>query len=476
MTLSPLASSESLPRPGLFGLQGPMPLLVACLLGAFASSSYNSMVNVALPSVGRGFGVDLSEVQWIVLVYLLANSSSIFIAGRLSDMFGSGRTYRVGLAIFTLGGLACALAPGLSIQLVTRPLQAIGTGLYIAAIPAMLTEAFPDRQRGKVIGLYSTAVYVGLTAGPMLGGVLTDLFDWRAVFWATVVVGGCAFFLAWRHVPLDRGKDPSTHFDVAGSVVYVFILLPILLALSRARQWGPTSPAVLGLLATGVLAAVVFVRIERRSPAPVIDLRLFASRYFSSTALAQVMMFIGMYSVNFLMPFYLVQARGFSASVAGLLVSAESISMVLVAPLVGALSDRLGPRAPATFGALLLGCALFLLAQLGATTPLWYVIVILALVGAGAGFSDVANATAIMGSVPPERRGMASATSATVRYVGQSMGVAVSGSIFALTVGPDVGPESWAGFTAAFMAVALAALVSAALSFWRGQATGGASG
>src|SRR5690606_20029007 len=203
-----------------------------------------------------------------------------------------------------------AVAPALPVLLAARPLQALGASMFVVSVPAMLTEAFPDRQRGRVLGFYATAVFVGLSTGPLIGGALTQVFGWRSVFLGSVAVAAVALSLAWRYVPADQKRQGGGSFDLAGSLAYVGTLVPLLLALSRAQQWGVASAPVLGLLALGLLCGTIFVVVERRAAAPVLDLSLFTGRYFGLSALASMSMFVAYYPVVFLMPFYLVQARG----------------------------------------------------------------------------------------------------------------------------------------------------------------------
>lgn len=463
------AVPQRLARPGPFGLEGPFRLLVVCLVGTLFSSSYNTMLNVALPQIGQRFGADLTLVQWVVLSYLLITSSTIVISGRLGDLFGARRIYRVGLMVFGLGGLACALAPSLPALLVLRPLQALGASLYIVSVPTILTEAFPDRQRGQIMGLYSMAAYGGISAGPVLGGLVTEWFGWRGVFALAAPVAVATLWLVWHHMPLDRSHDRAGGFDLLGSLAFIGTIAPLLLALTRVQQWGLTSPAVLGLLTLGALAGAVFLLAERRAAAPLVDLQIFSRRYLALSALAAVAQYMALQSVVFLMPFYLVQARGLSPSTAGLLLTAQPICMIVLGPLVGLLTDRAGSALPGTIGAALVAGALLLLAQVGADTSFVYLAASLAVVGAGAAFGNVANNTAMMGAVPPSRRGMASGTIGTARYMGQALGVALASTLFALAAGAQVGPSSWPGFAAAFLAMSGVATLSAACSAARGQ-------
>lgn len=468
MRLTPVQSAHRAIRSGLLALEGPLPLLFSCLVGATTSSLYNTMVSVALPDMARVFDLDLTIVQWVLLVYLLTNSSTIAISGRLADLFGTRRIYRLGLMVFCLGGIACAAAPSFPVLVGSRIVQAFGTGMFVVSVPAIVTAAFPDRQRGRVLGLYGTAVYLGQSIGPLLGGLLTEVSGWRGVFAGTVLIAAVALALAYRYVPVERARGQPRGFDLPGSLTYITTLVPILLALSRAQQWGGTSAAVLGLLALGAGSAALFLLVEWRATSPVVDLRLFSSRYFALSAVAVVTMFVSQYPVVFLMPFYLVQARGISPGMAGLLLTALPVSMVLVAPLAGMLSDRLGPTIPAAVGVGTVGLALVLLAQLGPASSYLYIVLSLALIGVGTGLGDIANNSAIMGAVSPSQRGMASGTIGTSRYIGQALGVAIASAVFTLRAGQDGPSGSWSGFTAAFLTMSFVAAVSASISLGRG--------
>jgi MFS family permease len=248
------------------------------------------------------------------------------------------------------------------------------------------------------------------------------------------------------------------------------MLAPLLLALGRARQDGLGSPETLVLLAASALATAAFVVVELRTAAPMFDLRLFARRYFALSMLSSLTVFLSYYTVVFLMPFYLVQARGISPSLAGLLLSANTIAMALVASPAGVLNDRIGSILPASVGAIGIGLALLMFSRVGPDTPYAYIVAALALVGAGAGLGDVSNNAAMMGAAPPARRGMASGVIATTRYIGQSLGVAFSSFIFTLAAGAEVGSQSLPGFTAAFLGMSAFAWLSLLTSLTRGKA------
>lgn len=453
-------------------LQGPVGLLVAVLVGPLMASAYSTMVSVALPRISAQFGADVAVVQWVVLTYLLANSATLMIAGRLGDLLGAARMYRAGLALFVVGGLACAVAPSLPALLMARPVQALGASLFVGVAPALLAGAFPE-QRGRVLGLSATATYAGLSLGPLLGGALTEWFDWRAIFVAVLPLGGLALWLAWRWVPVPVGAAPArtVHFDWWGSLAYAAMLAPTLLALTELPARGSTSPMVLGLFALSAAAAVGFIWAERHTAAPVVDLKLFGSRYFALTSLAKTSLFVAMFPTFFLLiPFYLSQVRGLGPGAVGLVLGVQFVAMAVAGPIAGNVTDRMGSTWPATLGMVLMAGVLFTLAQIGPLAPYAVIVLLLALLGTGGAFAEVANTTALMGAVPPARRGMASGTVGTTRFVGQALGLALASSLFAAAGGRTDPSGSWLPYGTTFLVLCAVAVGAALLSLVRGPA------
>jgi EmrB/QacA subfamily drug resistance transporter len=323
-----------------------------------------------------------------------------------------------------------------------RALQAFGAAMLFANSPAILTKNFPANQRGQALGMQATMTYLGLTAGPSLGGWLTSQFSWHAVFFINIPIGIVAFLLSLRFVPRDIPAEGARDFDVAGALLFTAGLVALLLGLNQGHAWGWTSLPILTLLAAAIALLGVFVVVERRVPDPMLDLSLFGNRLFSASASSAVLNYICIYSVVFLLPFYLIQGRGLDTAQAGLILTAQPIVMAITAPISGTLSDRIGSRLPGTLGMLILATGLFLMSRLGADSPLGSVAAALAVVGLGTGIFVSPNNSALMGSAPRHRQGIAAAILATSRNLGMVLGVGLAGAIFTTVLGTGGGLDT----------------------------------
>jgi EmrB/QacA subfamily drug resistance transporter len=341
--------------------------------------------------------------------------------------------------------------------------------MLLANSPAILTKNFPPTQRGQALGLAATMTYLGLTVGPSLGGWLTSQYGWRAVFYINIPVGLLALLLSVRFIPRDAAAEQTERFDLAGAATFMAGLVALLLGLNQGHAWGWTSPAILSLLAAAVVLLSAFIVIERRVSTPMLDLGLFRVRLFSASTASAVLNYICLYTVLFLLPFYLIQARGLDPAQAGLILTAQPIIMAIVAPLSGTLSDRIGARLFSTAGMVVVAVGLFLLSRLGDHSPLGYVALALATVGLGTGLFVSPNNSALLGAAPLHRRGIASGILATARNVGMVLGVGLAGAVFttvqaqaqAMGKAGAAFEGIRAGFLVAVGAAALGALASA---------------
>jgi EmrB/QacA subfamily drug resistance transporter len=436
-------------------------VLAAVGVGTFMSALDGSVVNTILPVVRRAFGSDVASVEWVVTVYLLVVSGLLLSFGRLGDLRGHKITYVSGFAVFVISSALCGLAPSVETLIAFRALQALGAAMLFANGPAILTGNFPAAQRGQALGLQATMTYLGLTAGPALGGFLAGRLGWRSVFYINVPVGIVALALSARFIPRDQPEERSGRFDAAGALVFLLGLVALLLALNQGHEWGWISLPTLGLLLGAAVFVVAFTAIERRVSSPMLDLRLFASRIFSASAGSAVLNYICLYSIAFLMPFYLIQGRGLSPAQAGLILTAQPLVMAVAAPLSGTLSDRIGSRLLSAAGMVLLGAGLLLLSRLGPESPFWQVAGSLVVVGLGIGIFISPNTSALMGAAPRNRQGIAAGVLATARNVGMVLGVGLAGAILTtvITRGPAGDPASL------FAAVRISFAVAAGVAF-----------
>jgi len=405
-------------------------VFLAVGIGTFMSALDGSVVNTILPVLRDYFKSDVESVEWAVVIYLLVVSSLLLTFGRLGDLRGHKGMYASGFLIFVTASAVCGLAPSVLVLVAARMVQAVGAAMLFANSPAILTRSFPPQQRGQALGLQAMMTYLGLTVGPSLGGWLTQSISWRAVFYINVPVGLLGFILSLVFIPADKPEAAHTErFDWPGALLFSAGLVALLLGLNQGHAWGWTSLAVLACAAAALILLGGFLRIEMRTPSPMLDLSLFSQRVFSASTASAILNYVCLYCVIFLMPFYLLQGRGLNPAQAGLLLTAQPIIMAVIAPISGFLSDRIGSRLLSTFGMLVMAGGLFLLSGLKPDSANSAILLGLAVTGLGTGIFISPNTSALMGSAPRQRQGIASGILATARNVGMVLGVGLAGAI-----------------------------------------------
>lgn len=405
-------------------------VLIAIGMSTFMSALDTSVVNIVLPVVNKSFNSEIATVEWVVIIYLLFVSGLLLSFGRLGDIRGHKSIFLIGFSIFIISSALCGGAPSIGALITFRGIQAIGAAMLAANSPAILTTNFPASQRGQALGLQATMTYLGLTVAPSLGGWLTDLISWRAVFYINVPVGLLAFILAWLFIPQDKDSGSRERFDIPGALLFLVGLVSLLLALNQGYSWGWSSPPIIGLLVFSVIFLTSFVYIEKKSSSPVLDLKLFRNKVFSAATASSILNYIAVFSILILLPFYLLQGRGMSTSQAGLILTIQPIVMAIVAPISGSLSDRIGTRIPTVAGMIVLASGILMMSTMGPNSPIYLVAIALGIIGFGTGTFISPNNSAIMGSATRERQGIAAGILATSRSTGMVLGVGLAGAIF----------------------------------------------
>lgn len=411
-------------------------VLLAVGVGTFMSALDSSVVNIILPVVRDTFNSDVATVEWVVTIYLLVVSGLLLSFGRLGDMRGHKLIYVSGFGIFIIGSMLSGLAITAPMLVFFRAVQAVGAAMLFANSPAILTRNFPGSQRGQALGIQATMTYLGLTVGPSLGGWLATQFSWRAVFYINVPIGLLALLLSLRFIPNDASHTQTQRFDVVGAILLIAGLVTLLLGFNQGAVWGWTSLPVLACFAAALVAGVLFVIRERHVPDPMLDLSLFGNRQFSAATISAVINYICINSLIFVLPFYLIQGRNLSTAEAGLLLTAQPLIMAIAAPISGTLSDRFGARILSTLGMVTLGAGVFLLSRLNADSSSLQVASGLAVAGLGTGIFISPNSSALMGSAPANRQGIASGIMASARNIGMVLGVGLAGAILTSIMGP----------------------------------------
>ncbi|MBI2917683.1 MAG: MFS transporter [Chloroflexi bacterium] len=406
--------------------------LVAVGFGVFQGTMDAGMINISFPRLSEALDVSPATVVWVQAVFLLVSTGLLLTVGRLGDVWGRKRFYITGFALFTLG-LALSAASQNIYQLIGfRAVTAVGQALMTANSSAIITAIFPPQERGRAFGVMEGVVVgLGLSSGPLLGGFLLDMLGWRSIFYARVPVALVGIVLAWRLLREERHPGRAVKLDPAGAVTSFLVLAGLLLWLNQGARIGWANPTLATLLVGVGACAVTFVVIEFKVKAPVLDLRLFRYRNLSLTMMAHVLQFIAWATLTFMLPFYLIRGLGLSASQAGMVATLSPAVRIAVGPFSGLLSERFGTRPLAVMGLATMAAGLYVMAQLGADTPLLIVVAPFLLVSFGFAVFEPPNSSAIMGAVPRERLGMGSALIGTARQTGMSTGIALAGSLFA---------------------------------------------
>ncbi|MFK5953672.1 MAG: MFS transporter [Desulfobacterium sp.] len=404
--------------------------MAAVGIGVFLATVDGSIINVSLPTLVRELHTEFSIVQWVVLAYLLTITSTMAGIGRLADMVGKKSIYSTGFAVFTLGSALCGLSPSVEWLIGFRVLQAIGAAMIMALGAAIVTEAFPPAERGKAMGIIGGIVSMGIVTGPALGGVILSLLSWRWIFYVNFPVGIFGIIMVVKHLP-DLKPMGHQRFDIWGALLMCSSILCLLLGLTLGQQQGFLQPLVFMLLVSCLVLLIIFIVTEHRVAQPMINMGLFTNKIFSVNLTSGFISFVSLGGTMLLLPFYLENILGFPSMKVGLLMGIVPLMLGITAPISGMLSDRVGSRMISMAGIMLMFTGFLAASTLKQdTTVLGYALRIFA-VGAGIGIFISPNNSAIMGSAPLQQLGIVSGMMAQSRTLGQTVGIAVIGAIWA---------------------------------------------
>jgi EmrB/QacA subfamily drug resistance transporter len=404
--------------------------LLTVAMGTMMATMDASITTIAFPELTRAFKTDLATVMWVAVAYILVSSSLMLIFGKISDFMGRTRLYTVGMAVFTIGMAACALAQNVEQIIIFRIIQALGAAMSIACGTAIVTEAFPANEIGKGLGMLSMSVSAGFILGPIIGGVLLEWLDWRSLFYMRAPFGICTFLMALALLKKDIPRSGKIKLDIMGTLTSSAGLFCLIFGMALIKNHGIKSPLFLLFVGSGMAILCLFVLVERRAADPIIDMALFKNRTFSYAMAGLLLFFLAVPPYILIMPFYLMEGIQLSPLESGTLMAVVSMVTMVTSPLSGTLSDRFGPVWPSVFGAGATAAAFFFMLGFNLQTETITIIPILVLLGLGVGSFQPPNNSTIMGAVARGKLGSASALIATERQVGISLGMALSGAIF----------------------------------------------
>lgn len=390
-----------------------------------------SAINIALPIIGKEFGSSAVTLSWLATAYILTAAVLLIPVGKLTDIYGRARFLLLGVTIFSAGTLVCGLSASDTMLLVFRLLQGIGASMIFTTSTALLVSVYPLNERGKVIGINTTAVYVGLSSGPFLGGLISHYIGWRFIFFITFILGACIVILILTKLKEEWSEARDESFDFSGSAVYVASLTLVMLGLTFL-------PAISGivLFSSGIIVLIYFFKLEEKKANPVFDVNLFrTSRTFMFSNLAALLNYSATFALGFLMSLYMQSVKGLSSQEAGFVLVAQPVMMALFSPLAGKISDRIEPQIVSSFGMAILTAGLSVFVFLNGGFELVWIILNLAFLGFGFALFSSPNANAIMSSVDKKYYGVASSTLASMRMVGQMFSMGIVIVLFSLFIG-----------------------------------------
>ncbi len=444
--------------------------LFVATLTSFMGPFMISAVNVALPAIQSDLRMNAVQLSWIATSYLLAVAVGLLPAGKIADIHGRKKVFGTGLVIYTLGSTAAAFAESAAWLIFFRVIQGLGAALFVSTGMAILTSIFPPQKRGRVIGIYVAAVYVGLSVGPLVGGFLTQQFGWRSIFLVMFPLGLGSVAITFFFLQGEWADARSQRFDILGSLIYTGAILALVYGASIL-------PALTGyiLLSIGLLGLILFFRQQKRSPYPVFEVSLFLDNHtFAFSSLAALLNYSATFAVTFLLSLYLQYIKGLSPQTAGVLLMAQPVMMALFSPIAGTLSDRMEPRLLATGGMVITVVGMGVFTQLHANSSLEGIFCNLLLLGFGFALFSSPNMSAIMGAVAKEQYGIASGAVATMRLMGQMVSMAIATVVLSLLVGRQaIAPHNYDRFLMStrmvFTISALLCAVGVYFSLFRGR-------
>jgi EmrB/QacA subfamily drug resistance transporter len=405
--------------------------LLVATLSSFLTPFMISSINIALPSIEHEFNTDAVLLSWVATSYLLAAAVSLVPFGKLGDIYGRKKTFICGISLFTVSSLLAGISVSAPILIFFRTFQGAGSAMIFATGLAILSSVFPPSERGKVLGINVAAVYIGLSCGPYFGGLLTQHFTWRSLFFINIPLGLIIIFLILLKLRGEWADAKGEKFDLTGSIIYGFALIAIMVGISKL-------PAVssIGMILLGGLALAVFVRWELRIQNPVFEVKLFrTNRVFAFSCLAALINYSATFAVTFLLSLYFQYIKGLTPQSAGTILISQPVVMAFFSPLAGKLSDRVEPRMIASLGMGITAAGLAVLVFINQNTPVYLIVVSLLLLGFGFALFSSPNMNAIMSSVEKRYYGIASGSVGTMRLLGQMLSMGIVTLVFALLIG-----------------------------------------
>jgi EmrB/QacA subfamily drug resistance transporter len=421
-------------------------VLLVATFAAFLTPFLGSSVNLALPSIGKDLDASAIELSWVISSFILSSAIFLLPFGRLADIVGRKKIFCQGIILFTVSTFLIIFAWNIRVLILLRIFQGISSAMIFGTSLAIITSVFPPGERGRAMGINITAVYLGLSTGPVLGGFLTQTFGWRSIFSFLVPIGLVSIYLIYKKMKGEWAGARGEKFDWKGSLIYGVALFSFMFGFSKLP-----SAAGWGFLISGAILAILFLLFERRIKDPVFEVSLiFKNRVFAFSGIAALINYSATSAIGFFISLYLQYIKGLDASSAGLIMISQPITMTLLSPIAGRLSDRKDPGIIASVGMGFTALGLILLCLLKEETPTYFIIILFIILGIGFGLFSSPNSNAIMSSVEKRHLGIASGVVGTMRMIGQMMSMGIAMMLISLYIGKEtINPSTYPGLISA---------------------------
>ena len=437
--------------------------LAAVAFGLFMIMLDNTVVNVALPAIEKDLRISISELEWIVTAYALTFAAFLITGGKLGDLYGRRRLFVVGLLIFTLSSLACGLAPSAGFLIGARAVQGVGAAMMNPATLSIITATFPPKQRGQAIGIWAGVSALALAIGPLVGGLIVENVNWNWIFFVNVPVGAAGLVASQIFIRESRDTSHEQSLDLPGLATSALGLFALSYALIEGNGKGWTSPEIIAFFLAAAILLVGFVLLEHHQRLPMLDLSLFKIGAFSGANTVAMLVSLGMFGVFFFVSLYIQNILRYSPTQAGAMFLPMTMLIIVVAPVAGRLSDRIGSRWLMGTGMMVVGVSLLLYQRVTVHSDFWTLLPAMVLGGVGMAMTMSPMTSAAMGAVPVDKAGVGSGVLNSFRQVGGSLGIALMGAILAAFIHhPARTPAGAQDFVNGLHA---ALLVSAAITF-----------
>jgi len=405
-------------------------------IGIFMSTLDASIVNISLPTIVQSLNTDLKTVAWVVMAYLIIITGCLLLMGRLADLFDRGKIFLLGFLTFTLGSTLCGFSPTIYFLIGSRVIQGLGASALMAIGPAIITTSFPEKDRGRTLGMLGSIVSLGFITGPLIGGFLVEHLGWRSIFFINLPIGVIGTILSLKILERERAIG-KVELDLRGAFLFFLFATSLLLFLNRVG-W-ESMPFFWGWIFLALTCLGLFIVIEHRSSSPLVNLNIFRKQLFISSLGASFLSFWINGAHNFVIPFFLQNIAGYSPSKVGLLIFPVALTVMVMAPIGGRVSDWVGVRVPATIGLILTSLTIFSFVFLKGEVSDYEILWRQVILGIGIGFFNPANNSAIIGSLPKVNVGVASSFLALARNLGMVIGVAFAEMVIAFRT-PAISP------------------------------------